>query len=60
MPSDAMLSKPDTTSIGAQTRQAFTLLRRAARPDQHHLGWAVLWLMLAALFEVLAPSWARR
>jgi ATP-binding cassette subfamily B protein/ATP-binding cassette subfamily C protein/ATP-binding cassette subfamily B multidrug efflux pump len=55
MPSDAMLSKPDTTSIGAQTRQAFTLLRRAARPDQHHLGWAVLWLMLAALFEVLGP-----
>ena len=50
-----MLSNPDTTSIGAQSRQAFTLLRRAARPDQHHLGWAVLWLMLAALFEVMGP-----
>jgi len=55
MPSDSMLTNPDTTSIGAQSRQAFTLLRRAARPDQHHLGWAVLWLMLAALFEVMGP-----
>ena len=55
MPPDSMLSTPDTTSIGAQTRQAFSLLRRAARPDQHHLGWAVLWLMLAALFEVMGP-----
>ncbi|MET0323325.1 MAG: ABC transporter transmembrane domain-containing protein [Duganella sp.] len=56
-----MRSKTDTKdttdhpSIGAQTRQAFALLRRAARPDQHHLGWAVLWLMLAALFEVMGP-----
>ena len=55
MPPDSMLTTPDTTSIGAQTRQAFSLLRRAARPDQHHLGWAVLWLMLAALFEVMGP-----
>ncbi len=52
---EAKLTNPDTTSIGAQTRQAFALLRRAARPDQHHLGWAVLWLMLAALFEVMGP-----
>jgi ATP-binding cassette subfamily B protein/ATP-binding cassette subfamily C protein/ATP-binding cassette subfamily B multidrug efflux pump len=54
-----MLSKPDATSppISArrQTRQAFSLLRRAALPDQHHLGWAVLWLILAALLEVLGP-----
>ncbi|USX15633.1 ATP-binding cassette domain-containing protein [Oxalobacteraceae bacterium OTU3CAMAD1] len=40
---------------GSQTRQAFALLHRAARPDQHHLGWAVMWLMLAALLEVLGP-----
>ncbi|SEO19015.1 ATP-binding cassette, subfamily B/ATP-binding cassette, subfamily C/ATP-binding cassette, subfamily B, multidrug efflux pump [Duganella sp. CF517] len=40
---------------GGQTRQAFALLHRAARPDQHHLGWAVMWLMLAALLEVLGP-----
>ena len=40
---------------GSQTRQAFSLLHRAARPDRHHLGWAVMWLMLAALLEVLGP-----
>ncbi|MET0266337.1 MAG: ATP-binding cassette domain-containing protein [Duganella sp.] len=45
----------DTPPAGVPTRQAFSLLRRAARPDQHHLGWAVLWLMLAALFEVMGP-----
>lgn len=50
-----MHSKPDTPPTGVPTRQAFSLLRRAARPDQHHLGWAVLWLMLAALFEVMGP-----
>jgi ATP-binding cassette subfamily B protein/ATP-binding cassette subfamily C protein/ATP-binding cassette subfamily B multidrug efflux pump len=50
-----MLSKPDETSARRQTRQAFSLLRRAALPDQHHLGWAVMWLMLAALLEVLGP-----
>jgi ATP-binding cassette subfamily B protein/ATP-binding cassette subfamily C protein/ATP-binding cassette subfamily B multidrug efflux pump len=36
-------------------RQALSLLRRAALPDQHHLGWAVLWLIAAALLEVLGP-----
>jgi ATP-binding cassette subfamily B protein/ATP-binding cassette subfamily C protein/ATP-binding cassette subfamily B multidrug efflux pump len=36
-------------------RQAFALLRRAALPDQHHLGWAVLWLVAAALLEVMGP-----
>ena len=50
-----MLSKPDQTSARRQTWQAVSLLRRAARPDQRHLGWAVLWLMLAALLEVLGP-----
>ena len=50
-----MLSKPDETSPRRQTWQAFSLLRRAALPDQHHLGWAVMWLMLAALLEVLGP-----
>ena len=42
-------------AAGSQTRQAFALLRRAAKPDQGHLGWAVMWLMLAALLEVLGP-----
>ena len=50
-----MLSKPEPTSARRQTGQALSLLRRAARPDQHHLGWAILWLMLAALLEVLGP-----
>ncbi len=54
----SMPSKPEPTTdqkAGKQTRQAFALLHRAARPDQHHLGWAVMWLMLAALLEVLGP-----
>ncbi|MFS2004501.1 ABC transporter ATP-binding protein [Duganella sp. CT11-25] len=50
-----MLSKPDETSARRQTWQAFSLLRRAALPDQHHLGWAVMWLILAALLEVMGP-----
>lgn len=58
MPSNtAENTVPDTAADqpGSQTRQAFALLHRAARPDQHHLGWAVMWLMLAALLEVLGP-----
>ncbi|WP_295996708.1 ABC transporter transmembrane domain-containing protein, partial [Rugamonas sp.] len=35
--------------------QAVSLLRRAALPDRHHLVWAVLWLVLAALLEVSGP-----
>ncbi|MES2115962.1 MAG: ABC transporter transmembrane domain-containing protein [Pseudomonadota bacterium] len=38
-----------------QTLQAVALLRQAAHPDRRHLGWAVLWLVLAALLEVLGP-----
>jgi ATP-binding cassette subfamily B protein/ATP-binding cassette subfamily C protein/ATP-binding cassette subfamily B multidrug efflux pump len=47
--------KPEQQSTTGQMRQAVSLLRRAALPDQHHLGWAVLWLALAALLEVLGP-----
>ena len=32
-------------------RQAAALLTRAARPDARHLGWAILWLILAAGLE---------
>jgi ATP-binding cassette subfamily B protein/ATP-binding cassette subfamily C protein/ATP-binding cassette subfamily B multidrug efflux pump len=49
----AAVTSPD--SARRQTRQAVSLLRRAARPDRHHLGWAVMWLVLAALLEVLGP-----
>ena len=51
------VSMPSNTEEkpSSQTRRAFALLHRAARPDQHHLGWAVMWLMLAALLEVLGP-----
>jgi ATP-binding cassette subfamily B protein/ATP-binding cassette subfamily C protein/ATP-binding cassette subfamily B multidrug efflux pump len=38
-----------------QIVQAARLLRRAAEPDLGHLGWAVVWLMLAAFLEVLGP-----
>lgn len=36
-------------------RQAATLLTRAARPDARHLGWAIVWLIVAAGLEVLGP-----
>jgi len=47
----------DTAAVSAsrQTVQAFGLLHRAARPDLPHLGWATLWLILAAALEVLGP-----
>ena len=44
----------------AQMRRAFGLLRRAAEPDRHHLGWAVLWLILAAGLEVIGPLLGKR
>jgi ATP-binding cassette subfamily B protein/ATP-binding cassette subfamily C protein/ATP-binding cassette subfamily B multidrug efflux pump len=47
--------KPDIQNPRGQLRQALSLLRRAALPDQHHLGWAVLWLVAAALLEVMGP-----
>ena len=50
-----MLSKPDETSARKQTVQAIGLLHRAALPDRHHLGWALLWLIAAAFLEVLGP-----
>ena len=50
-----MLSKPEETSTRRQSWQAISLLRRAAQPDLHHLRWAVMWLMLSALLEVLGP-----
>lgn len=39
----------------AQARQAVGLLKRAAYPDRAHLGWAVLWLVIAAGLEVIGP-----
>ena len=38
-----------------QVRHALGLLRRAAEPDRRQLGWATLWLALAAALEVLGP-----
>jgi ATP-binding cassette subfamily B multidrug efflux pump len=38
-----------------QAAQAASLLKRAAWPDRAHLGWAVLWLVLAAGLEVIGP-----
>ncbi len=36
-------------------RDAFGLLRHAARPDLNRLYWALLWLIAAAFLEVLGP-----
>ncbi|MYN44074.1 ATP-binding cassette domain-containing protein [Pseudoduganella sp. FT93W] len=49
---------PESTSKtpAAQAfRPALALLQRAARPDLHHLWRAIIWLVLAALLEVLGP-----
>jgi ATP-binding cassette subfamily B multidrug efflux pump len=35
--------------------QAIALLRRAAKPELHHLRWGLVWLMLAAGLEALGP-----
>ena len=47
----------DTTPapMREQTAKALGLLRRAAHPDRRHLGWATLWLVLAAGLEVIGP-----
>jgi ATP-binding cassette subfamily B multidrug efflux pump len=50
-----MRSDPPAISIREQTQQAIGLLRRAAAPDQRHLGWALVWLVAAAFLEVLGP-----
>ncbi|UTY58097.1 ABC transporter ATP-binding protein [Massilia sp. erpn] len=50
-----MRSKPQDTSLKRQAAKATALLREAARPDQHHLYWAVLWLIVAAALEVVGP-----
>ncbi|QJE00767.1 ATP-binding cassette domain-containing protein [Massilia forsythiae] len=56
MPSDPTIKTTKTpTSDRTQVRQALGLLRRAAEPDRAHLGWATLWLVLAAGLEVLGP-----
>ena len=58
MPSDSTSTTPATPatdSLRGQAAQAIALLRRAARPDLHHLRGALVWLILAALLEVLGP-----
>ena len=50
-----MRSDSDVKTMRAQAARAIGLLRRAAHPDRRHLGWAVLWLALAAGLEVIGP-----
>ena len=45
----------NSADMRVQARRAFGLLRRAADPERRHLVWAVLWLTLAALLEVIGP-----
>ena len=40
---------------GRAVRQALSLLRSAARPDQRHLVRGVIWLIVAAGLDVLGP-----
>jgi ATP-binding cassette subfamily B multidrug efflux pump len=44
-----------TATMRAEAVRAVALLRRAARPDRGHLGWAVFWLVIAAGLEVIGP-----
>jgi ATP-binding cassette subfamily B multidrug efflux pump len=50
-----MPSDPQQKAIRAQAAQAIALLRLAARPERRHLGWATVWLVLAAALEVMGP-----
>ncbi|MES2016252.1 MAG: ABC transporter transmembrane domain-containing protein [Pseudomonadota bacterium] len=50
-----MHSDTSPKAMRAQAMQAIGLLRRAAHPDRRHLGWATLWLILAAALEVIGP-----
>ncbi|MDB5959620.1 MAG: transporter ATP-binding protein, partial [Massilia sp.] len=43
----------------AQAARAIALLRRAAHVDRKHLGWATLWLIVAAGFEVAGPIFGK-
>jgi ATP-binding cassette subfamily B protein/ATP-binding cassette subfamily C protein/ATP-binding cassette subfamily B multidrug efflux pump len=45
----------EAKTMRAQARRAAGLLRRAAEPDRSHLGWAILWLVVAAGLEVIGP-----
>ncbi len=38
-----------------ERRQALALLWRAAQPDKAQVGWAVMWLVVAGVFEALGP-----
>jgi len=54
------LTQPEKQSAREQTSQAVGLLREASGPELHHLGWAVLFLTLAAGMEVLGPLLGKR
>jgi ATP-binding cassette subfamily B protein/ATP-binding cassette subfamily C protein/ATP-binding cassette subfamily B multidrug efflux pump len=55
MPRDVLSDPAGDAAPRRQMRQAIALLRRAAAPDLGHLGWAIIWLALAAGLEVLGP-----
>ncbi|MDL2356867.1 MAG: ABC transporter transmembrane domain-containing protein [Pseudomonadota bacterium] len=50
-----MHSDSQAQGMRRQARRAIGLLRRAAHPDRRHLGWAIVWLVLAAGLEVIGP-----
>ena len=50
-----MHSDTSPKAMRAQAVQAIGLLRRAAHPERRHLGWATLWLIVAAALEVAGP-----
>jgi ATP-binding cassette subfamily B multidrug efflux pump len=51
----AAKSTGNPATMRADAARAVGLLRRAAHPDRRHLGWAILWLVIAAGLEVLGP-----
>ena len=50
-----MQPDPKQKSMRENAAKATALLRRAARPDRRHLGWATFWLVIAAALEVSGP-----
>lgn len=47
------------TAMRQQAARAIGLLRRAAHPDRAELGWATVWLVVAAAFEVAGPIFGK-
>ena len=59
MQPESVNTTDQASQMRAQAVRAIGLLRRAAHVDRAHLGWATLWLIIAAGFEVAGPIFGK-